>query len=132
MSVLSDAVHWWYGLFGFLTVYLTVTNTLTEVARTNAAGWQEIQDIATVKLTEAGAAALIASTIITEVGHMVFATMLRNRQRRKAFEEGEKAGEERNQLLWEAWNQRRLEAAANGEPFTEPPPTHDNANGASH
>ena len=37
--------------------------------------------------------------------------------------EGEKAGRKSTQQLWEAWNQRRLEAEANNEPFNEPPPS---------
>ena len=139
MTIPANAVRWWYGLFGFLTVYLTVTNTLTEAARTNAAGWQEIQAIGTVKLTEAGAASLIASAIIVEVAHVVFGEMLRKRRERRALAqgreegraEGEETGEARNQALWESWNQRRLEAEARGEPFTEPPPTRDNHNGAA-
>ena len=30
------------------------------------------------------------------------------------------------QVRWEAWNRRRMEAKAKGEPFTEPPPSLDN------
>ena len=139
MTIPANAVRWWYGLFGFLTVYLTVTNTLTEAARTNAGGWQEIQAIATVKLTEAGAASLIASAIIVEVVHVVFGSMLNKRRERKAFAEGREEGKEEGRdegreeirTLWEAWNQRRMEAEARGEPFTEPPPTRNNHNGAT-
>ena len=31
-------------------------------------------------------------------------------------------GRQENQALWEAWNERRLEAQEKGEPFDEPPP----------
>ena len=31
-------------------------------------------------------------------------------------------GREETHRLWAAWNQRRLEAEQNGEPFNEPPP----------
>ena len=31
-------------------------------------------------------------------------------------------GRDEKQQEWAAWNARRLEAAANGEPFNEPPP----------
>ena len=37
-------------------------------------------------------------------------------------EESLQEGREENQRLWAAWNQRRLEAERNGEPFDEPPP----------
>ena len=40
--------------------------------------------------------------------------------RRKLRAEG--ASEERKR--WDAWNKRRLEAEAHGEPFNEPPPGH--------
>ena len=39
-------------------------------------------------------------------------------QREKIRKEGETA----RQTLWEAWNNRREEAAKNGVPFDEPPP----------
>ena len=34
-------------------------------------------------------------------------------------------------LVWDAWNQRRMQAEANGEPFTEPPPSARNGSSAS-
>ena len=40
--------------------------------------------------------------------------------RKRLREEGAKE----NQELWIAWNSRRLEAEARGEPFDEPPPGH--------
>ena len=42
--------------------------------------------------------------------------------RKQLREEGETIGEERERQRWAAWNHRRLEAEANGETFTEPPP----------
>ena len=40
------------------------------------------------------------------------------------------AGRQDQQKAWEDWNGRRETAQANGEPFTEPPPTLDRtANG---
>ena len=40
----------------------------------------------------------------------------------KLREEGRKEGREEVQLRWASWNQRRLEAEQNGQPFDEPPP----------
>ena len=40
----------------------------------------------------------------------------------KGREEGLEKGREENQIRWVAWNQRRLLAELNGEPFDEPPP----------
>ena len=56
---------------------------------------------------------------------------LRSNQARveRAEKAGEAAAEERAkvavaalQLAWESWNERRLAAARDGRPFTEPPP----------
>ena len=39
----------------------------------------------------------------------------------KLREEGRKEGREEVQHRWASWNQRRLEAEQNGQPFDEPP-----------
>ena len=40
----------------------------------------------------------------------------------KGFEEGFEKGAARTDAIWRAWNARREKAAADGEPFDEPPP----------
>ena len=128
LSVPINAVRWFYALFSVGTIYLTVTNTLTVAARVNASGWQEIQDIATAELAQAGGASIIGSAILVEVGRMVLAAIWEERTRRKAREEGR----EQTQALWLAWNRRRLEAEERGEVFHEPPPAlNNNHNGDS-
>ena len=42
--------------------------------------------------------------------------------REQGREEGLKEGMEQMRSQWQAWNERRLSAEANGEPFDEPPP----------
>ena len=59
---------------------------------------------------------------------MVLASLWENRIRRRAIEQGRVEGRDENQRLWHAWNRRRLEAEAKGEPFTEPPPGTDGGN----
>lgn len=93
-SIPANALRWWYGLFSIGTVYLTVTNTITESAKVEAKTWQEIQNIATVELAQAGAASVVGSAIIVEVGRMVFAAIFEERTRRKALEEGRREGRE--------------------------------------
>ena len=136
LSVPINAVRWFYALFSVGTIYLTVTNTLTVAARVNASGWQEIQDIATAELAQAGGASIIGSAILVEVGRMVLAAIWEERTRRKALAEGREEGREEgrgeNQALWLAWNRRRLEAEEKGEVFHEPPPDFsNNHNGGS-
>ena len=160
LSVPINAVRWFYALFSVGTIYLTVTNTLTVATRVNASGWQEIQDIATAELAQAGGASIIGSAILVEVGRMVLAAIWEERTRRKALAEGREEGIEEglekgreegraegreegrgegreeghreNQALWLAWNRRRLEAEEKGEVFHEPPPDFsNNHNGGS-
>ena len=47
---------------------------------------------------------------------------LKKRLREEARAVGRAEGEARRQAAWVAWNERRMEAEANGEPFDEPPP----------
>lgn len=42
--------------------------------------------------------------------------------REKGLAEGRAEGEAQTQAAWKAWNERRLAAEAEGEPFDEPPP----------
>ena len=53
---------------------------------------------------------------------MVFAVMFRQRIREESREEGIAQGRDEADVAWRQWNQRRLEAEANGEPFDEPLP----------
>ena len=50
--------------------------------------------------------------------------------RNQLREEGRKEGTSEERKRWQAWNKRRLEAEAHGEPFDEPPPghSHEDAN----
>ena len=57
---------------------------------------------------------------------MVFAALYRYEKRQEALAKGREEGREEGiaaaNAAWRAWNDRRLEAEAKGEPFTEPPP----------
>ena len=117
-NIPTAAVRWYLVVFNILTLYLAVTNTLFAVARENAVGWQAIQYIATGELLKAGGVALIASPTIAEAIRMVLAGIWQERRLRKAREEVHR--------LWAEWNQRREEAEAKGEAFTEPPPPEPN------
>ena len=41
---------------------------------------------------------------------------------REVVEGHKNEGRQEKQLEWEAWNQRRMDAGEEGEPFDEPPP----------
>ena len=58
---------------------------------------------------------------------MVFGWLYMEKKRQEGKKEGRAEGvalgrEEAN-AAWDAWNRRRVEAEAKGEPFTEPPPS---------
>lgn len=66
--------------------------------------------------------ALAATWPLMEAMRMVLASIWRDRIRRQAREEGIAIGEERSNQRWREWVQRRDQAEARGEPFTEPMP----------
>ena len=54
---------------------------------------------------------------------------------RRGLEQGIEQGRQETaaqQKAWEGWNQRRETAQANGQPFTEPPPTLDTTPNGHH
>ena len=62
---------------------------------------------------------VIAADSVVTVDIVMILTLLYEDYRRKRIERAVA----RNQERWEAWNQRRLDADAAGEPFNEPPPS---------
>ena len=66
---------------------------------------------------------------------MVFGWLMlekkRQEGREQGREEGREAGRTETNARWDAWNQRRMQAEANGEPFTEPPPSARSGSSAS-
>ena len=125
-NIPTGAIPWYLAVFTTITIYLTVTNTLFVVVSEKIVGWQAIQYVVTGELLKAGGVALIASPIITEAGRMVLAGIWTERRLRRAEARGRAEGAERANRRWEEWNQRREEAEAKGEPFTESPPRLEN------
>ena len=54
---------------------------------------------------------------------MVFGWLYWEKKRQEARAEGWVEGRAERDAEWGEWNRRRMEAEANGEPFTEPPPS---------
>ena len=63
--------------------------------------------------------AVVAADSVVVVDVVMILTLLYEDYRRKRIERALA----RLQGQWEAWNQRRLESEANGQTFTEPPPS---------
>jgi hypothetical protein len=53
------------------------------------------------------------------------AAMLAEQFNKKRYQAGQAEGQAERQKEWEAWNERREEAEANGQTFDEPPPALD-------
>ncbi len=117
-NIPAESVRWYLSVFNAITAYLTVTNTLFVLATQQIIGWQAVQYVVVGELLKAGGVALIVSPIITEASRVVIGAMWTKRKVEEAVQ--------RNQAQWEAWLQRREEAEAKGEPFTEPPPVLEN------
>ena len=141
-SLSRGALRWFYGLFCSGSLYLTVSNTMGELARTGAVDWLQIQTIATDQLVRGAGASLIGAYILAEGGDMIISAILREQNRRRDLEERRKAVEGGRQKgrqegrqeihgLWATWNKRRQEAEERGEPFHEPPPSLNNRGGTT-
>jgi hypothetical protein len=127
--------HWYFGLFivqtlvgdGFVAWY----NIFWKVDDDPFASVMAmITGMSVVGLTSA-----INAFILVEVGAYAMVTVgwLRNkverqreelqRQREERHRKWHEEGREEANAAWEAWNQRRLDAVADSQPFDEPPPS---------
>ncbi len=83
----------------------------------------------------AGGFWMFFSPILVEGVSMVFAAMYRQKTREQGREEGVAEGITRGHTeadaAWREWNDRRLAAEADGQPFREPPPDFRNGSGSS-
>ena len=66
---------------------------------------------------------VMGSPIVVEGVVMVFGWLMLEKKRQQGREEGRQVATAERDALWDDWNRRRMEAEANGEPFTEPPPS---------
>ena len=90
-----------------------------------------------IGVTTVGAAGLALLTIEGPRTVMVVADYitqrwlnpLKERLREEGRAEGQAQGQAATQAAWEAWNERRMTAEANGQPFDEPPPGTSSTNG---
>ncbi|MYC31816.1 MAG: hypothetical protein F4X64_01400 [Chloroflexi bacterium] len=128
--------HFW--TFSVCFVATLIFYILVHVVLTESPDWREAPSAIMGDTTRAGAFWVFASPVLLEGVVMVFAALYRQRKREEGREEGRAEGREEGRAEgrvegleegraaanadWVAWNRRRMEADANGEPFTEPPP----------
>ena len=107
------------------------------------AGWEPADSVSAnlLRIWERVGSMVLASvafsTIIVEIGArvMVLSRGIRDRLRQEGrqeglqegrdegLQEGRQEGLQQANRRWEAWNRRREQAAAEGRPFDEPPPS---------
>lgn len=137
VSIWSVPEQWrrlYFAIFSIQTVVLLGLAVWYETAVVTKDSWAETL-FAIGSDAGPGIAVIAAeSVILTEVYFVVIFDGLIERRRRRQMEreaEREAEGEARAHERWQAWNQRRLDAEAAGQPFDEPPPSLER-NGKSH
>lgn len=137
-----EARPFYAALFVFQTFALVARRfyiALTERSDSfwTALGEANIMDIVTVSLSQLerdGAKAIISTIVLMEVWDAMMGTRdavndwlekRRQKARAEGIARGIAQGREEMAAEVEAWNERRLTAEANGQPFDEPPPGQD-------
>ena len=133
LSVPAERIRPHFWTFSICFVVTLIFYTSVHVIIVENPSWEKTPSAVMGDTTRAGAFWLFASPILVEGAAMVFAAIFRQRIREESREEGREEGIARGRdeadVAWRQWNQRRLEAEANGEPFNELPP--DFGNGSS-
>ncbi len=126
----SVAAGWlpaYFALFnalGLLGAAFAIARNILWVAHSSVHDmiWAIIVDMVVV-----GAASATISILTVETGKnaMIVGTYLEDmikKRRARQMAEAVERGVAENDAKWRAWNDRRLDAEAKGEPFDEPPP----------
>ena len=149
-SIWTIAAGWakvYFAVFSTLNIMNAARVIWFEATQASHAGWSPLIDAALDGIGRGVPGNVGLAIAIIDIGRvtMVLGGLLeqwinerRERQLREAVEEavtvavteataeGEAAGRARGRAeindMWRAWNARRMDAVANGEPFDEPPP----------
>ena len=125
--------HFW--TFSICFVVTLIFYIFVHVMIAENPSWEKTPSAVMGDTTRAAGFWLLASPILVEGAAMVFAAMFRQRIREESKEEGIAEGiaqgRDEADVAWRQWNQRRLEAEANGEPFSELPPDFSNGSSAN-
>ena len=89
--------------------------------------WRQAPSLIMEDTTRAAVFWALGSPMVVEGVVMVFGWLFLEKKRQEGREqglaEGRVEGRTETNAQWDAWNQRRMQAEANGEQFTEPPPS---------
>ena len=133
-SIWTIAAGWanvYFSVFSTSNIMNTARVIWHETTQSSHAGWSPLID-AILDGVGRGLPGNVGLTIaITDIGRvtMVLGGLLeqwinnrRERQLREAVDEAVTEAVAENNDMWRAWNERRLDALAKGDPFDEPPP----------
>ena len=116
-------------LLTFYVIWVLLAGLLTwariSIAENPPLAWPEIVIIGIVSAAITVGIALPLAFGAVEGTNMVLAEL----RKRLWQEEAREEGREETQRAWEAWNERRIAAERDGEPFTEPPPSRSGTSG---
>ena len=120
VSIWSVPERWrklFFAIFSLQTAALIGLAVWYEVFVKTGDSWPET--IFAIGRDAAPGIGVIAADSVVIVDIVMILTLLYEDFRRKRTERALARLQER----WEGWNQRRMDAEANGQPFTEPPPS---------
>ena len=120
VSIWSVPERWrklFFAVFSLQTAALIGLAVWYEVFVKTGDSWPET--IFAIGRDAAPGIGVIAADSVVIVDIVMILTLLYEDYRRKRIERAVAVERER----WMAWNQRRMDAEANGQPFTEPPPS---------
>ena len=113
-----------FSLFSVSTFTTTCVIIAYEIANRGDAALMDVYATITQRVFVNGGALGLTIYSATETWEtmMVLANYLRQNLLEPLKERQREEGREESDAKWLAWNERREKAAANGEPFDEPPP----------
>lgn len=121
--------HFW--MFSVCFVATLIFYTYIHVFDGDNPSWRKVPSLIMEDTTRAAVFWVICSPIVVEGAVMVFGWLYMEKNREKSRREGLLEGRAEAYAEWTAWNRRRMEAEAKGEPFTEPPPSPSNGSSGS-
>ncbi len=113
--------HFW--TFSVCFVLTLIFYIYIHVLDVDNPSWRLAPSLIIGDTTRAAAFWVLGSPIAVEAVVMVFGWLYLEKKRREVRAEGRKEAIAERDALWDEWNLRRVEAEANGESFTEPPPS---------
>ena len=116
--------HFW--TFSICFIVTTMFYVYVHAIDADTSSWRDTPSAIMGDAVYAAGFWIIFNPILVEGVTMVFAAIFRQKTRQEAREqgreEGQVAGRKEADAAWREWNQRRLQAMADGMPFEEPTP----------